>query len=372
MTDLNNGKGRRKRLINRLTKEHRHATKKTGLPPGSVVYVGDKSTSEFTLEVIEYNEPELLGQTLKDIEECAPFINNERNTWINAVGIDHIDELKKAGNFFGLHILLLEDIANTQHRPKMEKYDEHLFVTLKMLSMSKGNDKEILQEQISFVLSSKWLISFQEQQGDVFDALRLRLGEPSSQLRKKEIDYLFYRLIDTIIDNYFLITEHISDTIETLEEELIVNINNDIRWRIQSLRKDLIQIRKAVSPLREVIGNLTKEENPFIRKNTRRFLFDVYEHILQLNEYIDTQRDLLSSLSELYNSGISNRMNQVMMVLTVMSSIFIPLTFIAGIYGMNFENMPELKWEYGYYGVWVIIIGIAATMLFLFRKKKWL
>lgn len=372
MTDLNNGKGRRRRPFNRLTKEHRHATKKTGLPPGSVVYVGDKSTSEFTLEVIEYNEFDLSGQTLKSIDECGAFINNDRNTWINAVGIDHIDELKKTGNFFGLHILLLEDIANSQHRPKMEKYDDLLFVTLKMLSLSKGNDREILQEQISFVLSNSWLISFQEQQGDVFDALRVRLGEPTSQLRKKEIDYLFYRLIDTIIDNYFLITEHISDTIETLEEELIVNINNDIRWKIQALRKDLIQIRKAVSPLREVIGNLTKEENPFIRKNTRRFLFDVYEHILQLNEYIDTQRDLLSSLSELYNSGISNRMNQVMKVLTVMSSIFIPLTFIAGIYGMNFDNMPELKWRYGYYGVWIVIIGIAILMLFIFRKKKWI
>jgi magnesium transporter len=272
-----------------------------------------------------------------------------------------------------MHKLLLEDALDTSHRPKVEEYDHHIFLTLKMISIEAvDGQEEIDEEQVSFILGSNWLVSFQEEEGDVFDALRKRMRLEGSQIRKSKMDYLFYRLVDTVVDHYFIVSEHISDEIENIEEELINGTNESIRWRIQTLRKDLIQIRKVVAPLREAVGRLSKEPDQFITKSTTRYLHDVYEHIIQLNDYIDTQRDMLSSLGDLYLSGISHKMNQIMKVLTIIATIFIPLTFIAGIYGMNFAHMPELDWEYGYAGVWILMIIVTGFMVYYFKKKDWL
>jgi magnesium transporter len=240
------------------------------------------------------------------------------------------------------------------------------------LKGNEGEEQEIEVEQVSFVLGHGWLLSFQEVEGDVFETIRKRLRDQTSPLRKNNIDYLFYRLVDTIVDNYFAVIEYLGERMEDLEEEIMVAPNEDLRWKMQVLRKEIVQLRKSVVPLREAIGVLAKEENHFVKKATTRYFLDVFEHVIQLTDYIDTQRDMLSSLVDLYLSGVSFKMNQVMKVLTIISTIFIPLTFIAGIYGMNFEYMPELHWANGYFGTLAVMVVMVIGMLFYFKRKDWL
>lgn len=345
--------------------------KDVGAPPGSLIHVGQKWSEEIKISVIDFNEHHFEERECASIEECYSYKSSETQSWINIDGLHDIEKIEQIGKHFGLHPLLLEDVLNTQQRPKVEDYEDYVFVSLKMLGINeKGTG--FVSEQVSFVLGKNWVLSFQEQQGDVFDLLRGRLRENKGIIRTRKSDYLFYRFIDTIVDHYFLVVDFISDKILELEENTLKNPDNNHVKRIQHLKKQLVHLRKLVTPLRDALARIPRNENQLISPEIDPYFRDVYEHLVQVNEAIETQRDLLSSVMDLYLSGISNRMNQVMQVLTIISTIFIPLTFIAGIYGMNFTHMPELKTEYGYYVVWGIMIILAIIMILYFKRKRWL
>lgn len=349
----------------------RSASKKAGLPPGTLLHVGRRKSESIRVTVIDYNASEFLQKECDSIEECFPFRDTETVSWINVDGLHNTQKIASIGKHFNLHPLLIEDVLNTHHRPKTEVFDDYVFMTLKMLGIGKSRNL-IVSEQVSFVLGKNWVLSFQEQKGDVFDAIRQRLRENKASIRQKGADYLLYRLVDTVVDNYFFITEHISEAAEKLEEKVLQMPNEESLNEIQQQKKQLIRFRRASKPLREAVAILQRDPNELIEESTMPYLRDVYEHIIQVSDVIDTQRDMLSGIMDLYLSGVSNRMNQVMQVLTIMATIFIPLTFIAGIYGMNFDNMPELHWKYGYLIIWLIMIAVIIFMIFYFRKKKWL
>ncbi|HUS85886.1 MAG TPA: magnesium/cobalt transporter CorA [Bacteroidales bacterium] len=354
-----------------MTKSSSTISKKAGLPPGALIHIGDHKTEKVTVSIISYNAENLYETTCKTTEDCFPFKVKDNVNWINVDGLHNIETIVSIGNNFGLHPLLLEDVLNTHHRPKMEEFDDYIFLTLKMLSIS-DVDNSLGSEQVSFVLGKTWVISFQEKEGDIFDGFRGRLRESKGNIRQKGADYLLYRLIDTVVDNYFLVTEHINDATVKLEEKVLHTMDKESLQEIQHLKKLLINLRKAVSPLREAVSALEKESIELIHESTTRYLRDVYEHIIQVNDSIESLRDMLANLMDLYLSGVSNKMNQVMQVLTIIATIFIPLTFIAGVYGMNFDYIPELHWKYGYFGIWGVMLAVFIVMIFYFKRKKWL
>lgn len=345
-------------------------SKKAGLPPGALVHIGKRKAEKVRISILKYSTDNFLEKECEKIDECITIKDEEKVSWINIDGLHNTEIIADIGKKFDLHPLLLEDVLNTRHRPKVEEFDNYLFLSLKMIGINSKNDN-IEFEQVSLVLGKKWLISFQEQEGDIFDSLRHRIRESKGNIRHKETDYLLYRLIDTVVDNYFYVIEFINEATDKLEERILNNPDKEVLHEIQHLKKQVINFRKAVYPLRETISTIQKD-NAFINENTMRYLRDVYEHIIQLIESIDTERDTLANLTDLYHTGISNRMNQVMQVLTIIATIFIPLTFIAGIYGMNFDNMPELHWKYGYFAVWGIMLILFMVMILFFKRKKWM
>jgi magnesium transporter len=353
-----------------MNEENKSTIKKAGLPPGSLVHIGNHKPEKTRVTVLDYDVNEFTETEYQNIEDCFFLKDKKTVTWINIDGLQNTEMIAKLGEHFELHPLILEDILNTHHRPKAEPFDNYTFLTLKMLGISKDK-KNFTSEQISFILGKTWIITFQERQGDVFDAVRERLRSSLGNLRKTGSDYLLYRLVDTIVDHYFIVTDYFEDISEKLEEEALKNPETQTLQKIQRRKKELANIRKAISPVREAISILEKDTK-LIKEGTKRYLRDVYEHIIQLNDTIDAQRDFLGNIMDLYLSGVSNRMNEVMKVLTIIATIFIPLTFIAGVYGMNFEFMPELHWKHGYIGVWILMIAIFAGMIFYFKKKKWL
>ncbi len=308
---------------------------------------------------------------VKIIDECFKAKQNDTVSWINIDGLHDTETIASIGNHFDLHPLLLEDILNTGHRPKVEEFDNCLFLTLKMLGIN-NDGNSVISEQISFVLGKGWVLSFQEQEGDIFDMLRHRMRENIGNLRKKGADYLLYRLIDTVVDHYFIVTDHIGETIEEVEGKVLHTPDKDSLHEIQHLKKQLSNLRKSVLPLREVITFLEKDSTDLIEDSTIRYLRDVYEHIIQINDSVESQRDALASIMDLYLSGVSNQTNQVMQVLTIIATIFIPLTFIVGIYGMNFDFMPELHWKYSYFGIWGIMVAVCVMLIIFFKRKRWL
>lgn len=345
--------------------------KKAGMPPGTLVHVGKRKAEKIKITVLDYTTEIFDEKELSSVDDCGAYKHQKTASWINIDGLHDTDAIAAIGQKFELHPLLLEDVLNTNHRPKVDEFDHCIFITLKMLGISKDR-KSIVSEQVSFVLGEGWVISFQEQQGDIFDALRERIREGKGLVRERSADYLLYRLIDIIVDNYFYITDYLDELIEKLEAKVLIDQSNDNIIEIQQLKKEVTGFRKAVFPLREVISFLLKGDNTLIEKNTIRYFQDVYEHIIQVSDVIETNREMLSSIRDLHMSGVSNRMNQIMQVLTIMSSIFIPLTFIAGIYGMNFEFMPELKWKYGYFATWGAMFALTTAMMIFFRRKKWM
>lgn len=345
--------------------------KKAGLPPGSLIHIGKQKTETVRISIIDYDLSDLTEKTLNSPEDCIPFIKKDTVSWINIDGLHDPETISTIGKIFDLHPLLLEDVLNTNHRPKVEEFDDYIFLSLKMLDLDKDKNA-VTSEQVSLILGKNWLLSFQEQEGDIFNTLRERLRTKKGNIREKKTDYLLYRLIDTVVDNYFFITEHISEESEILEEKVLLSTDKELLQEIQNLKKQLIKAKKYINPLREVISYIQKDSNILISEGTTRYLNDVYEHIIQLSENIETQRDTISNIMDLYHSGLSNKMNQVMQVLTIIATIFIPLTFVAGIYGMNFDNMPELHWKYGYFMVWAIMAGIIVIMVMYFKRKKWL
>ena len=349
----------------------KRSRKKIGLSPGTLIHIGDKKIGEVKISLMNYDQGQLLEKELTSIEDAFPYKDTPPVTWINVDGLHDVDVIDRIGRHFGIHPLTLEDIVNTGHRPKAEDFEDYDYIVLKMLTYDEEKS-HIKAGQISFVLGPHYLISFQETEGDVFNFVRERIRRAKGRIRKSGCDYLVYALIDAIVDHYFLVLEKMGEKIELLEVELLDDTQTENLQTIHHLKREMIFFRKQVWPLREILSTLMKEEASLIQETTQIFIRDLYDHTIQVMDTIESFRDVLSGLQDLYLSTVSNRMNEVMKVLTIMATIFIPLTFIAGIYGMNFEYMPELKWHWSYPMLWVLLVAIFVFMLFWFRKKKWL
>lgn len=347
------------------------ASKKAGLPPGTLVHVGKERTEKVKITVIDYDEKQFEEKEAKKVEECFPFKDKPTATWINVDGIHQIDIIEAIGKHFCIHPLVLEDIVNAAQRPKMEDFGDYIFVVLKMIHYDE-EEEEIKAEQVSLIIGQNFVISFQEREGDVFNPIRERIRSSKGRIRKMGADYLAYALIDAVVDNYFVILEKLGEKLEGIEEELVTNPTPETLQTIHHLKRDMISLRKSVWPLREVTSGLERVESKLVHKSTRIYLRDVYDHTVQVIDSVETSRDMLSGMLDVYLSSISNRMNEVMKVLTIIATIFIPLTFIAGIYGMNFQNMPELEWHWGYPVVWLVIAAILFLMVIYFKRKKWI
>jgi len=349
----------------------KRSSKSRGLPPGSLVHVGEKKTEKVKITVIDYSVGKFEEKVVKNVEECFSFKPKPSITWINVDGLHEIDVIEKLGKCFEIHPLVLEDILNTDQRPKMEDFDKYIFLILKMLFID-DKTQEIHSEQVSLILGKNFVISFQESIGDVFDAVRERIRKIKGRIRKMGSDYLAYALIDAIIDNYFIILENIGERVESMEQDLVSNPVPKTLQQIYNLKREMIYLRKSVWPLREVINSLLREESKLIKDSTDVYLRDLYDHTIQTIDTIETFRDMLSGMLDIYMSSVSNKMNEIMKVLTIFAAIFIPLTFIAGIYGMNFQYMPELSIQWAYPAVWIVIIVVTVTLLIYFKHKRWL
>ncbi len=342
-----------------------------GLPPGTLVHIGEKKAEEVKITIIDYDQANFEEREVENVEECLPFKDKPTVTWINVDGLHEVEVVEKMGNAFGIHPLVLEDILHTGQRPKMEDFGDYLFIVLKMLYHDKEVD-EIIGEQVSLILGPSYVISFQERQGDVFDQIRERIRNGKGRIRKVGADYLAYTLVDGIVDHYFVILEEFGEKIESLEDELVTNPSSETLQTIHTLKRDLIFYRRSVWPLREVINRVERGESQLMTETTGIYLRDVYDHTIQVIETIETYRDMVAGMLDIYLSSLSNRMNQVVKVLTIIATIFIPLTFIAGIYGMNFKFMPELEWYWGYPAALLVMLLVVGVMLVYFKRKRWL
>lgn len=346
-------------------------SEKSGLPPGTVVHVGDRPDGPAILSVIEYDEQGFSERVGVDLEACLASVHAPSMTWVNVAGLHDSGLIEKLGEALGVHPLVLEDIANASQRPKVEDYESYFFIVLKMLEYDQALN-QVRVEQVSLILGDNYLISFQEDANDVFEPVRTRLRNSAGRLRKFAADYLAYALIDAIVDNYFVILELLGDEIEEIEEQVAQKPENHPLPAIYRLKREMIALRRAVWPLREVLALLQHSESPLIRPGTAIYLRDVYDHTIQIMDTIESMRDLLSGMLDVYLSVLSNRMNEIVKVLTIFSTIFIPLTFLAGVYGMNFRHFPEIEWRFGYAAFWLACGVIAVIMLLYFRRKRWL
>lgn len=356
--------------INTVTSQFRSSPKQIGLAPGTLIHVGEQKVEQSSISFIDYTPDKLISEKDVSLESCLALKTSPTVSWINLDGIHDITEVEAFGKAFDLHPLALEDILNTDHRPKSEEFEHYLLIILKMLHFDEQTN-QIHAEQISLILTKNNVLSFQEQPGDVFDSVRERLERKNGRIRQRGPDYLTYALFDSIVDSYFHILEKIGDRLELLEEELLCQPTQETLQQVHHFKGQLILLRKSVWPLRELVNSLRQNESPLIDASTNVFLRDLSDHIVQIFDSLEIFRDTASGLIDLYMSSVSHRMNEVMQVLTIMAALFIPLTFIAGIYGMNFEVMPELKWRFGYPLVWLIMLALAAGMLVYFKKKKW-
>ena len=354
-----------------MSRKKKYKAKRVGLPPGSIIYTGEKRDLNVHISVFDYNEHRLEEKTLKSIEECLAYRDKDTVSWVNLDGVHDTQQIEKLGAHYNIHPLVLEDIVHTTQRPKVDEHDNYLFIVLKMLEFDSTRN-EVTSEQISLILGPSYVISFQENQGDVFDPIRERIRTARGRIRKVGPDYLAYALIDAIVDHYFVVLEKIGERIEELEEVVLKDPSVEYAQAIHALKRETILLRKAVWPLREVISYLDRIETNLINPNTRVFLKDVYDHTIQVIDSVESYRDIISGMLEIYLASVSNRMNEVMKVLTIISTIFIPLTFVVGVYGMNFEFMPELKMKWAYPTVMLGMLLIVAGMLFFFRKRKWI
>lgn len=352
------------------TKTHIEDIRKIGLPPGTLKHIGKVNTKDVKISIIDYFNESYEELKIEHISEAFAYKDTTSITWINVDGLHDTQLISEIGTYFGIHNLTLEDILNTNHRPKLDDYDDYLFLTLKMLGVNTNHHVE--SEQVSLVLGKNWLITFQESEGDLFDKIRIRLRDKQGKIRQKGVDYLFYALVDIIVDNYFVVTEHFKDEIELIEDKVLLSPDKKYLSDIQKMRNLLVDFRKAIVPLREALGDLRATNYSLIGKKTYPYLSDVYEHTLYLYESTEYLQESVSNILDLYHSGISNKTNQIMQVLTIYNVIFMPLMFIVGVYGTNFINIPETQWKYGYFYMWALMIVIVLGLLKYFRNKKWL
>ncbi|MFZ0454106.1 MAG: magnesium/cobalt transporter CorA, partial [Ignavibacteriaceae bacterium] len=340
------------------------------------IFTGEKKTENVSISLFDYNSGNFSETKVDDLNELEKYRNNSNVTWINVVGLHDINILDKIGIIFNIHPLVLEDILNVSHNPKIEEYDSYLFIVVKMINYIDNSNKLDI-EQVSLIIGKNYIITFQEKNGDVFDPIRERIRTAKGMIRKYSEDYLAYRILDSIIDNYFSVLECFDDRIEDIEDQILTDPDESSLEEIHHLRKELIKLRRAVSPLREMIFTIEKEKFNLIQKTTFVYLRDLSDHVKQIIDTIENYREFINGLLEVYLSNASHRMNEVVKLLTIISTIFIPLTFIVGIYGMNFRtdasrwNMPELDWAFGYPFVMIMMVVIAVTLIIFFKKKRW-
>ncbi|MDG1572953.1 magnesium/cobalt transporter CorA [Robiginitalea sp. M366] len=344
--------------------------KKIGKAPGTITYLGSREGLVTRIERIVYNETRYEEALIEDPTVLGRPNGEAHTEWINVIGLSDEALMDQVGRSIGLNNLTVEDILNTEQRPKVDEYENYTFGVFKMLYLSA--DSKIVKEHLALVLTENQVFLFQEVETDVFDGVRKRLEEKSGRIRSRQADYLFFALLDAIVDNYFLVLEFTERQIDELEQEVFGKPTQDTAYRIQMLRKEIITIRGWMAPVKELVNRQVNTESALIRQDTRLFFKDILDHTQEINDSLQIQREMALSLMEMYMSSVSNRMNEVMKVLTIMASIFIPLSFIAGVYGMNFKNMPELEWEYGYYGILGLMGLIFLGLILYFRRKRWI
>lgn len=352
-------------------------SKLTGQPPETLLYEGKAKSEKIKITIFDYDEKNVIEKEARDVEECVLFRDKPTVTWINVDGIHRIDILEKLTSCYQIHHLVLEDILNINQRPKVEDFGDYVYIAAKMLSLEEAKD-DIVDEQVSMILGKNFLISFQEEKlGDVFDNIRHRIRSGKGRIRKMGSDYLAYALLDAMVDSYFTILESTGESIEKLEGAMVAKPDPTVLQAINKLKRRLIFLRKSVWPLREVVHGLTQAESNLFSDNASVYYRDIYDHVIQVVDTIEAFRDTVSGMLDIYLSSLSYKLNEVMKVLTIIATIFMPLTFIAGIYGMNFNwqasrfNMPELNWKFGYFFVLGVMSTVACTMVFYFKKKKW-
>ncbi len=349
----------------------RGLAKSAGLPPGTMMAVGDEPAGPTRISIIDYDQDHLKQVDSADESTVIQENASPRVTWFKVEGLGQIEAISRLGEIFSLHPLVLEDIVNTTQRPKIEEYEDYVFMVLQAVRFDREN-ASLASQQVSLVLGKDWLLSFQEGKRELFGGVLERIQRGRGRIRKLGVDYLAYVLMDAVVDQYFVALEAIGEEVELLEEELLENPSEKTMHRLHKLKRQSLGFRKAVWPLREVVAWLTRDEIGLVHSDIQPFLRDLYDHTIQVIDQVETLRDLLSGLLDIYLTAVSNRMNEVMKVLTIIATIFIPLTFLAGLYGMNFKFMPELEWKWGYPVVLAIMIVSVAGMLFYFRRKKWL
>ncbi len=351
-------------------KPHKRKLKRPGAPPGTLEFTGERRLEKPVLLRLRYNPQELESQ--KDPTGADSFATTpDTVTWFDLIGLHDVKVIEQFGQQFNIHPLVLEDILHTQQRPKFEEYDNDAFMVLQALTYN-GENHELNTEQIAIYFGENFLITFQENEDDTFKAVRERIEMSSGRIRSRKSDYLAYALIDNLVDNYFEVLDRFLERMEELEDEITANPSRKTKEDIHHLKFQMLAVRKSVMPLRDAVNKFSRCESNAVDEGTGIFLRDLYDHVLRIADLTETYRDMLNGLVELYHSELSLRMNNVMQVLTVITTIFVPLTFLAGIYGMNFDNMPELHWENGYFYLWGFMLAIAIALLFYFKRKKWM
>jgi magnesium transporter len=346
--------------------------KKIGLAPGSVIFTGNRKVDKVFIHYMQYDEENIIEKEIdshsKNILNASPI---DKIDWYDVRGMHDTKLIELLGKTFSIHPIVLENIVDVHQRPKYEEYDKGNFITLRSLSFDK-NEIEVKKEHVALYFNEGFIITFQETESDLFEAVRKRILSSSGRIRQRGSDYLAYALVDSIVDNYYIVLEEMEEVIENLEEKMLTGQDIKDKTKIHNLKKELLIIRKSIAPLREAIGQFSKTESIFVQNNSLVFIRDLYEHTVQIMDTIDSSRDILNGLQDLFISEISFKMNKVMQLLTLISVIFIPLTFLAGIYGMNFDNIPELHYKHGYHILLGIMFVIFIVLLFLFKRKKWL
>ncbi|MCB1986635.1 MAG: magnesium/cobalt transporter CorA [Burkholderiales bacterium] len=350
----------------------RSAADKSGLPPGSLIHIGEKHETECRITVTQFNIDAIKQFEIDSIDELQHLRNNDLITWINVDGLSDTHIVESLGTEFDIHPLILEDILSTHQRPKLEEYEDYIYLVIKSIQAEKNNHPSLQYEQISILLLANYVITFKEKMDEIFKPVQYRLQNRKDRIRQNGSDFLAYVLIDTVVDEYFVVEDCLDEIIDPLEDSLLSNPTPETLQTIQHLRRELITMKRSISPLRELLSTIQHANTGLLEEKTLRYYNDVYDHVLRVTDSLDSYRERIASIQDIYLSSISNKLNETMKVLTIFASIFIPLTFIAGIYGMNFEHMPELKWRWAYPVLWIIFIAIGVGLLIYFKKKKWL
>lgn len=347
------------------------ASKKAGLPAGELVHVGEVHDINSSITLLDYDKDNLIAHHIDSVHDLLPYKETDTVTWVIIEGLADTELIQELGQAFNIHPLVLEDILNTHQRPKLDEFDDYLYLVLKRFEIA-SEAFSVYQEQISLVLFGNILFTFKEKRDDLFGPLIARLQAEKGRIRAQSTDYLAYIVLDTIVDGYFALQDSLDLFADEIEEKLLEQPGPELLTRIQQVKRELIFVRKSLSPLREMLAALERSDSILLTEKTHIYLRDVYDHAIRVIESVDSYRDLITGMLEIYLSSVSNRLNEIMKVLTVFSTIFIPLTFITGIYGMNFQDMPELKWPWSYPILWGVFISIPVTLLIYFRKRKWL